>query len=160
MFIGVLWVSKQWGLTASAATGTQTLPISFSTTNYAIVVSQSDWDSNAEKYCARVKTRNKSSFSWFWGSVFQSGNGRLCFIVAGKQKQWGYVTGGSLGNKTVTLPITAPSQIVNVHNTHATNSAGASAGDNNDSVVVLSKSQISVRTDHSVKNAYWLVLCY
>lgn len=74
--------------------------------------------------------------------------------------QWGFVTGGSLGNKTVTLPITAPSQIVNVHNTHATNSAGASAGDNNDSVVVLSKSQISVRTDHSVKNAYWLVLCY
>lgn len=75
-------------------------------------------------------------------------------------KQWGYVTGGSLGNKTVTLPITAPSQIVNVHNTHATNSAGSSAGDNNDCVVVLSSSQISVRTDHSVKNAYWLVLCY
>ena len=75
-------------------------------------------------------------------------------------KQWGFVTGGSLGNKTVTLPITAPSQIVNVHNTHATNSAGSSAGDNNDCVVVLSKSQISVRTDHSVKNAYWLVLCY
>ena len=86
----------QWGLTASAATGTQTLPISFSTTNYAIVVSQSDWDSNAEKYCARVKTRNKSSFSWFWGSVFQSGNGRLCFIVAGHQKQWGYTNGGDV----------------------------------------------------------------
>lgn len=80
---GLQQESKQWGVTASAATGTQTLPISFSTTNYAIVVSQSDWDSNAEKYCARVKTRNKSSFSWFWGSVFQSGNGRLCFIVAG-----------------------------------------------------------------------------
>lgn len=74
--------------------------------------------------------------------------------------QWGYVTGGTLGNKTVTLPITAPSNIVNVHNTHATNSAGSSAGDNNDCVVVLSNSQISIRTDHSVKNAYWLVLCY
>ena len=74
--------------------------------------------------------------------------------------QWGYVTGGTLGNKTVTLPITAPSNIVNVHNTHATTSAGSSAGDNNDCVVVLSNSQISVRTDHSVKNAYWLVLCY
>ena len=101
----VFWIAlnsqKQWGLTASAATGTQTLPISFSTTNYAIVVSQSDWDSNAEKYCARVKTRNKSSFSWFWGSVFQSGNGRLCFIVAGHQKQWGEAT----LNSAKTLPI-------------------------------------------------------
>lgn len=73
----------QWGLTASSATGTQPLPISFSTTNYAIVVSQSDWESNAEKYCPRVKTRNKSSFSWCWGSIFQNGNGRLGFIAAG-----------------------------------------------------------------------------
>lgn len=76
-------VVEQWGLTAAAATGTQALPISFSTTKYAIVVSQSDWNSDAEKWTNRVKTRATSSFTWFWGSVYQSGNGRLGFIAAG-----------------------------------------------------------------------------
>lgn len=138
---------EQWGLTASAATGTQTLPISFSTTNYAIVVSQSDWDSNAEKYCARVKTRNKSSFSWFWGSVFQSGNGRLCFIVAGHQKQWGKSTG-----QTTTLPIAFPTAAFRGYAQY--NETGNTTG-NADMTVTITRTTIKTYRNYGYN--FWAV---
>ena len=125
---------------------------------YAAVTGIKSGGSNEAGYNSVKVTSVSTKALSFYVSLEETAS--FFVIVFGKQLQWGFVTGGSLGNKTVTLPITATSQIVNVHNTHATNSAGASAGDNNDSVVVLSNSQISVRTDHSDKNAYWLVLCY
>ena len=74
----------QWGLTASAAAGTTTFPLAFSSTCYAVVATQNNWDSNAEKYCQRIKTTSVKSFTWFWGSVYQTGNGNLSYIAIGK----------------------------------------------------------------------------
>lgn len=74
----------QWGLTASAAAGTTTFPLAFQSICYVVVATQNNWDSNAEKYCQRIKITSVKSFTWFWGSVYQTGNGNLSYMAVGK----------------------------------------------------------------------------
>ncbi len=73
----------QWGLTSATSSSTTSFPIAFSTSPYSVVLGQSGLNSNDEKYTSRVKSVNKSSFSWHWGNRYESG-GFLYFVAIGK----------------------------------------------------------------------------
>ena len=73
----------QWGLTSATSSGTTSFPIAFSVSPYSVVLGQSGLNTNDEKYTSRVKSVNKSSFSWHWGNGYVSG-GFLYFVAIGK----------------------------------------------------------------------------
>ena len=71
MFIGVLWVSKQWGyaLIGSANTlnkQTITLPISFSSTNYVVINMPQHTGVDIDGYYFYLDDMDKSSITFHW----------------------------------------------------------------------------------------------
>lgn len=79
MFIGVLWVSKQWGANVSCTRGgtkTISFPIAFSTC--FTVVGQDDGSDDGQDNSV-VRSFSASSFSWYSGAT-----STMNFVAVGK----------------------------------------------------------------------------
>lgn len=79
MFIGVLWVSKQWGKITGTSTVTVTFPVSFATTNYIVA---SGVEGNATSiYATMITNKSTNSVTIY---VYDSRSFTKTYIAAGK----------------------------------------------------------------------------